>query len=86
MVRQRGDTREKYWYSAYEQLPFEGAGIDLRHNTNYGDFYGRDSFGSGALSTSNYSNAIAAIEDGQFGPKPSQRTCPKCQCYFMCRG
>lgn len=33
-----------------------------------------------------YAEAIAAIEDGNFEPSPSARTCPKCQCYFICRG
>ena len=33
-----------------------------------------------------YSTAIAGIEQGHFEPEPDARTCPKCQCYFMCRG
>jgi DNA helicase-2/ATP-dependent DNA helicase PcrA len=33
-----------------------------------------------------YAEAIAAIEEGKFHPDPSPRTCPKCQCYFMCQG
>ena len=33
-----------------------------------------------------YAEAILAIERGEFEPSPSMRTCPKCQCYFICRG
>lgn len=33
-----------------------------------------------------YAEAIAAIERGNFEPSPSIRICPKCQCYFICRG
>jgi superfamily I DNA/RNA helicase len=33
-----------------------------------------------------YAAAIAGIEEGRFEPKPSARTCPKCQCYFACQG
>jgi hypothetical protein len=33
-----------------------------------------------------YADAIADIEQGDFEPNPSPRTCPKCQCYFACRG
>lgn len=37
-------------------------------------------------SLADYADAITAIEQGDFEPKPSPRTCPKCQCYFACRG
>jgi DNA helicase-2/ATP-dependent DNA helicase PcrA len=33
-----------------------------------------------------YVDAIGAIEQGNFEPEPDQRSCPNCQCYFMCRG
>lgn len=33
-----------------------------------------------------YAQAITEIEQGGFDPKPNPRVCPKCQCYFMCRG
>lgn len=32
-----------------------------------------------------YAAAIAAIEEGKFAPKPDPRSCPNCQCYFICR-
>jgi hypothetical protein len=31
-----------------------------------------------------YSDAIAAIESGDFHAAPDARRCPNCQCYFMC--
>lgn len=31
-----------------------------------------------------YSDAIAAIEAGDFHAAPDQRRCPSCQCYFIC--
>jgi hypothetical protein len=31
-----------------------------------------------------YSDAIAAIESGDFHAVPDARRCPNCQCYFMC--
>lgn len=37
-------------------------------------------------SLAKYADAIADIEHGDFAPNPSPRTCPKCQCYFACRG
>ena len=33
-----------------------------------------------------YSEAIAAIESGDFQAKPDVRRCPNCPCYFMCGG
>ena len=33
-----------------------------------------------------YADAIADIESGNLDPKPNDRTCPNCQCYFMCGG
>jgi DNA helicase II / ATP-dependent DNA helicase PcrA len=33
-----------------------------------------------------YSEAIVAIEGGDFHPEPDARRCPNCQCYFMCGG
>jgi hypothetical protein len=32
-----------------------------------------------------YADAIAAIEQGKFEPKPNARSCPNCPCYFICR-
>jgi hypothetical protein len=37
-------------------------------------------------SLAKYADAIANIERGNFEPSPSPRACPKCQCYFICRG
>ena len=37
-------------------------------------------------SLATYAEAIANIEQGDFEPKPNPRACPKCQCYFACRG
>jgi DNA helicase-2/ATP-dependent DNA helicase PcrA len=31
-----------------------------------------------------YSDAVGAIERGEFHPKPDARRCPNCQCYFVC--
>lgn len=31
-----------------------------------------------------YAEAIRGIERGDFHPEPDPRTCPNCQCYFMC--
>jgi DNA helicase II / ATP-dependent DNA helicase PcrA len=33
-----------------------------------------------------YTDAIVGIERGDFHPEPEPRTCPNCQCYFMCGG
>lgn len=39
-----------------------------------------------AKSLKTYSDAIAGIEEGRFEPRPDQRQCPRCPCYFACRG
>jgi superfamily I DNA/RNA helicase/Zn-dependent peptidase ImmA (M78 family) len=39
---------------------------------------------SDAKSLEQYAKAIALIEQGNFEPSPDARTCPKCQCYFVC--
>jgi hypothetical protein len=41
--------------------------------------------GSDDRAVSPYADAIAAIERGAFAPAPDMRTCPNCQCYFICR-
>eukprot|EP00456_Euglypha_rotunda_P009636 TRINITY_DN1222_c0_g1_i9.p1 TRINITY_DN1222_c0_g1~~TRINITY_DN1222_c0_g1_i9.p1 ORF type:complete len:943 (+),score=148.07 TRINITY_DN1222_c0_g1_i9:369-3197(+) len=33
-----------------------------------------------------YADAIDGIERGNLDPKPNDRMCPHCQCYFMCDG
>jgi hypothetical protein len=33
-----------------------------------------------------YTDSIASIERGDFHAEPDPRTCPNCQCYFMCGG
>jgi superfamily I DNA/RNA helicase/Zn-dependent peptidase ImmA (M78 family) len=39
-----------------------------------------------AKAVEKYTDAIAAIEQGNFQPKPDARVCPNCPCYFICRG
>ncbi len=36
-------------------------------------------------SLDSYAQAIDGIEGGGFAPMPDPRTCPNCQCYFICR-
>jgi hypothetical protein len=57
--------------STYEsQLAFDGVAVDMRKNTGLtngtGDFYGWNDFGSTTLSTSTYSNNIAALQSTPF--------------------
>jgi DNA helicase-2/ATP-dependent DNA helicase PcrA len=40
--------------------------------------------GNDAKSLDQYAKAIAQIEQGNFEASPDARTCPKCQCYFVC--
>jgi DNA helicase II / ATP-dependent DNA helicase PcrA len=43
------------------------------------------SLGDDDKSLREYTDTIAAIERGAFAPKPKDsRTCPNCQCYFIC--